>query len=207
MAPEDGVNRWVCRNTEYPVLPSRVTMSSMFNSEKYLILVLVVAVVAILGWVVWRKKATSIPTNPEEIAVVKENPTEVAEHNSNLQEASPSGEVKEIPTPTELVIEDLVVGNGAAVVSGDTVTVNYAGTLLSGAPFDNSYDRGQPFSTKIGVGQVIEGWDKGIVGMKVGGKRRLVIPSNLAYGEVSPSPAIPAGSALVFEIELLEITK
>lgn len=112
-----------------------------------------------------------------------------------------------IEAPTELQIEDLTIGSGEVVESGDTITVNYAGTLLTGEPFDNSYDRGQPFTTEIGMGRVIPGWDQGILGMKVGGKRRLVIPPDLAYGEQSPSPAIPANSTLVFEVELLEVLK
>ncbi len=106
---------------------------------------------------------------------------------------------------TELKIEDIKVGEGAEVKSGDTVVMHYAGTLLDGTKFDTSYDRGEPFTTQIGVGQVIAGWDQGVPGMKVGGKRKLTIPSNLAYGERGAGALIPPNSALIFEVELLEI--
>ncbi len=105
----------------------------------------------------------------------------------------------------QLIKEDLVVGTGGEAKLGDTVSVHYVGTLLNGEEFDSSLDRGQPFEFTIGEGQVIKGWEQGVPGMKVGGKRKLTIPSSLAYGERSPSPKIPANSALVFEVELLEI--
>ena len=105
---------------------------------------------------------------------------------------------------TELKIEDIKVGTGSAVKSGDTVSINYIGTLEDGTKFDSSYDRNQPFETKIGVGQVIEGWDKGVVGMQVGGKRKLTIPYQMAYGENAYGP-IPAKATLVFEVELMAI--
>ena len=110
-------------------------------------------------------------------------------------------------TPTSggtLVIEDLVIGTGATAAVGDAVTVNYVGTLTNGTKFDSSYDRGQPYAFRIGAGQVIAGWDQGVPGMKVGGKRRLTIPPSLAYGNQAYGP-IPANSTLVFEIELLSI--
>ncbi len=107
---------------------------------------------------------------------------------------------------TELKIEDIKVGTGPAEVkSGDTVVVNYKGTLLNGTQFDSSYDRGQPFETKIGVGVVIKGWDVGLLGMKVGGKRKLTIPSDMAYGQQGAGSAIPPNSPLIFELELLAI--
>ncbi len=105
---------------------------------------------------------------------------------------------------TKLQIIDERVGDGPAAKKGDTLLMNYKGTLLDGTIFDQSYGRG-PFEFKLGAGQVIEGWDKGIVGMKVGGKRKLVIPAKMAYGDRSPSPDIPANSTLVFEVELLEV--
>lgn len=106
---------------------------------------------------------------------------------------------------TELKIEDIVAGTGAEVKSGDTVVINYKGTLLDGTQFDSSYDRGVPFETKIGVGMVIKGWDVGVLGMKAGGKRKLTIPSNMAYGEQGSGDLIPPNSPLMFELELLEI--
>jgi peptidylprolyl isomerase len=96
-------------------------------------------------------------------------------------------------------------GTGDRVVkNGDTVSINYLGTLENGTKFDSSYDRGQPFSTQIGVGQVIKGWDLGVVGMKVGEKKKLVIPPSLGYGAQAVS-TIPANSTLIFEVELMGI--
>lgn len=107
---------------------------------------------------------------------------------------------------SELKIEDIRVGTGSAEVkSGDTVVVNYKGTLLDGTQFDSSYDRKQLFETKIGVGAVIKGWDTGLLGMKVGGKRILTIPSDLAYGAQGAGGVIPPNSPLIFELELLAI--
>lgn len=104
-----------------------------------------------------------------------------------------------------LKIEDKTVGTGAEATAGRKVTVNYTGTLTSGAKFDSSYDRNQPFSFNLGAGEVIKGWDEGVVGMKVGGKRELTIPSTLAYGDAGVPGAIPGGAILIFEVELLKV--
>ena len=103
-----------------------------------------------------------------------------------------------------LVVEDLVVGTGATAAVGDTVTVNYVGTLTNGTKFDSSYDAGKPFSFRIGAGTVIAGWEQGVPGMKVGGKRRLTIPPSLAYGSTARGP-IPANSTLLFDVDLVSI--
>jgi FKBP-type peptidyl-prolyl cis-trans isomerase len=108
--------------------------------------------------------------------------------------------------PDELQIEEVQVGTGAEAVAGKTVSVHYTGWLTSGEKFDSSVDRGKPFGFKLGAGQVIRGWDQGVVGMKVGGKRRLTIPPKLAYGERGFPGAIPPGSTLVFEVELLGVS-
>lgn len=105
----------------------------------------------------------------------------------------------------ELMVEDLVVGSGPSVKSGDTISIHYLGTLVNGSKFDSSYDRGQPFETQIGVGMVIPGWDQGIIGLQVGGKRRLTIPYHLAYGEDGVPGAIPPKATLIFEVELVGI--
>lgn len=110
-------------------------------------------------------------------------------------------------TPEGLVIEDIRVGTGDVATPGQNVAVHYTGTLQNGTKFDSSVDRGQPFVFPLGAGRVIKGWDQGVAGMKVGGKRRLVIPASLAYGAQSPSPAIPPNSTLIFEVELLGIQK
>lgn len=99
---------------------------------------------------------------------------------------------------------DEEVGTGAEAVSGKKVSVNYVGTLTNGTKFDSSYDRNQPFSFTLGAGEVIKGWDQGVAGMKVGGKRKLVIPPDLGYGAQAQS-SIPANSTLVFEVELLGV--
>ncbi len=111
--------------------------------------------------------------------------------------ASPSG-------GGTLVIEDLVVGTGATAAVGDTATVHYIGTLTNGTKFDSSYDVNQPYTFLVGAGRVIAGWDQGVPGMKVGGKRRLTIPPDLAYGSRGQG-VIPPNATLVFEIDLLAI--
>jgi len=110
-----------------------------------------------------------------------------------------------ITTQSGLQYQDLVVGAGAEAVPGKSVTVHYTGTLQDGSQFDSSVDRNQPYSFTLGAGQVIPGWDEGVAGMKVGGKRKLVIPPNLAYGAQGYPPVIPANATLTFDVELLEV--
>jgi len=105
-----------------------------------------------------------------------------------------------------LQIIDEIIGTGAEAKARDVVSVNYVGTLLDGKKFDSSYDRNQPFSFVLGTGQVIKGWDEGVAGMKIGGKRKLIIPPALAYGDQNIGDGlIPANSTLIFEVELLGI--
>ena len=101
-------------------------------------------------------------------------------------------------------VVDLVVGTGPTAAIGDTVTVNYVGTLTNGTKFDSSYDRNQPFTFRLGAGQVIAGWDQGVPGMRVGGRRRLTVPPSLGYGSSGYGP-IPPNATLVFDIELVSI--
>ena len=125
--------------------------------------------------------------------VVAENTPVVENKNTKMQE-----------NVTELKIEDLVVGTGAEAVSGKVISVHYTGTLTDGTKFDSSVDRGTPFEFTLGAGQVIQGWDQGFAGMKVGGKRRLTIPSSLGYGDAgTPGGPIPPKATLIFEVELL----
>jgi peptidylprolyl isomerase len=122
--------------------------------------------------------------------------------------ARPKPKVK-VPSgkpPKKLVIKDLIPGTGQAAKAGDPITVNYIGVdFANGKPFDNSYDRGQPFPFQLGGGQVIPGWDRGLVGMKVGGRRELVIPPSLAYGPQGQPPVIKPNETLVFVVDLLSI--
>lgn len=104
-----------------------------------------------------------------------------------------------------LKIKDIVAGNGAEAKNGDEVTVNYSGTLDDGKKFDSSYDRKEPFSFRLGAGEVIKGWDLGVAGMKVGGKRELIIPSELGYGGRGAGSIIPPNATLHFTVELLKI--
>jgi len=105
----------------------------------------------------------------------------------------------------ELNIVDLRLGEGKAVVKGALITTNYKGTLEDGRVFDSSYERGKPFQCVIGTGRVIKGWDQGLMGMQVGGKRQLFVPAHLAYGERQVGEHIKPHSNLIFEIELLEV--
>jgi len=112
----------------------------------------------------------------------------------------------------KLKIEEVIVGKGGVVKDGDHVVIHYTGWLEetpgSGKPgkkFDSSVDRDEPFETPIGVGYVIKGWDQGVVGMKVGGKRRLIIPHDLGYGKYGVEPDIPGFATLIFDVELLDI--
>jgi len=114
-----------------------------------------------------------------------------------------------IKTASGLTIEDLVVGNGATAAAGQRVSVHYTGWLDNagkpGAKFDSSKDRGQPFMFSLGKGEVIRGWDEGVAGMKIGGKRKLTIPPNLGYGTRGAGGVIPPNATLLFEVELLAV--
>ena len=110
-----------------------------------------------------------------------------------------------ITTPSGLTIEELVVGSGADARSGQKVSVHYTGWLTNGTKFDSSKDRNDPFVFPLGAGRVIKGWDEGVQGMKVGGKRKLTIPPALGYGARGAGGVIPPNATLVFEVELLGV--
>ena len=118
----------------------------------------------------------------------------------------PVVEIPDGPAPTELVVEDLSVGDGPEAVAGTTCSMQYVGVSWStGKQFDASWDRGQPFSFGLGQGMVISGWDQGVAGMKVGGRRRLTIPPALGYGSRGAGGAIKGGETLVFVVDLLGV--
>ncbi len=114
-----------------------------------------------------------------------------------------------MPTQTqdvkELKKDDIKVGAGKEAVSGKMVSVNYTGWLTNGTKFDSSFDRNQPFEFHLGAGEVIRGWDEGVKGMKVGGKRKLTIPADMGYGASGAPPVIPPNATLVFDVELLDV--
>jgi peptidylprolyl isomerase len=108
--------------------------------------------------------------------------------------------------PKVLIVQDVIVGTGAEAKSGDSVTVQYVGVLFAnGKEFDSSWKGGEPFTFDLGSGGVIAGWDQGVEGMKVGGRRRLIIPAELAYGAAGSPPSIPANAALVFDVDLVSV--
>jgi FKBP-type peptidyl-prolyl cis-trans isomerase len=119
--------------------------------------------------------------------------------------AAKDNATKEISTPSGLRYVDLQPGEGTEAKSGSIVSVHYTGWLENGTKFDSSRDRNVPFRFKLGIGQVIKGWDEGVEGMKVGGKRRLLIPPKLGYGERGAGGVIPPNADLIFEVELLDV--
>ena len=124
--------------------------------------------------------------------------------------SSPTGEQpasKPVRYDNGLVIQDVVVGNGKTAENGDTLSAHYVGALEDGTVFDNSYDRGQPIQFVLGSGQLIQGWELGLVGMKERGKRRLVVPPELGYGAQGAGNTIPPNATLFFEIELVDVVE
>lgn len=118
----------------------------------------------------------------------------------------PEIEFPEHEVPSDLVVEDLIVGTGPEATAGDTVSAHYVGVAFStGEEFDASWNRGTPLDFQAGIGQVIQGWDQGILGMKVGGRRRLEIPAHLAYGDSGAGGVIAPGEALIFVVDLVGV--
>lgn len=140
------------------------------------------------------------------IAAVITVATVVFIFSESTSQTASQNQMKNITLPDSLQITDEVVGAGTEASAGNVVTVNYIGVLANGTKFDSSYDRNQPFSFLLGAGQVIKGWDEGVAGMRVGGKRKLVIPPALAYGDQNVGNGlIPPNSTLVFEVDLLNV--
>ena len=143
--------------------------------------------------------------NPLELDPDDPNPSLFTMANDSSSNTSPlGGSLKTETTSTGLRITELVIGNGEPALEGKTVSVNYKGTLENGKEFDSSYGRA-PFTFPLGAGRVIKGWDEGVAGMKVGGKRELTIPPSLGYGERGAGGVIPPNATLIFEVELLSV--
>ena len=167
-------------------------------NKKYLSATILLVVIAVVGGIALLSTKNSSETQ----LLALPSPTSTIE---NAPEPAATASAKPIMEVDKLIIQDERVGTGETAVAGKKVTVNYVGTLADGTKFDSSYDRGIPFSFNLGAGEVIQGWDQGVVGMKVGGKRKLTIPSSLGYGPQGVPGAIPGGATLVFEVELLSV--
>jgi len=144
--------------------------------------------------------AAAFPFLISACAKTQDAPDETAE-----QTGTGEPEAGEVVTSTGLKYVDLEVGNGPEAQPGDTVDVHYTGRLVDGTKFDSSLDRQEPLTFRLGAGEVIEGWDQGIAGMKVGGKRKLTIPPDLGYGDEGAQGVIPPGATLIFDVKLLKI--
>ena len=165
------------------------------NNKKTTLIIVALVIVGV-GIVLWtqtpRESATQESLVPESNQQIQ---TSMQEQTNIIMQTLPSG----------LQIGDIAVGTGDEAKAGNMVTVHYTGTLIDGTKFDSSLDRGTPFTFSLGVGQVIRGWDEGVSGMKVGGKRRLTIPPDLGYGSQGAGNVIPPNATLVFEVELLGV--
>lgn len=149
--------------------------------------------------------SASVSTPADTTATTPADTTATTQDPSLAQK--PEVKVPSGPAPKKLVIKDLVTGTGAEAKDGDTLTMDYVGVLYkNGKQFDASWDSGQPFTFQLGGGQVISGWDQGIKGMKVGGRRELIIPPSMGYGSEGSPPTIPADSTLVFVVDLKGVT-
>jgi FKBP-type peptidyl-prolyl cis-trans isomerase len=186
------------------------------DRNKWIILAVLIFLVGALALSKQSEKpATTAPTEHFEGDGHDHGPDDGHDHSADENAATPAanaaGSTPDATAPKEddvkeLKKTDLKVGGGKTAKAGDKVTVNYRGSLTNGTVFDESYKRGQPFTFTLGGGEVIQGWDEGVAGMKEGGKRKLVIPGDLAYGPNPPPGApIPPNATLVFEVELLKV--
>ncbi|MBD2356584.1 FKBP-type peptidyl-prolyl cis-trans isomerase [Tolypothrix sp. FACHB-123] len=172
-------------------------MKAILLSVGLMLVCVVVLVLAQIG----SKQDSAIAANLTNTAPV---PTTITENN-NLIASNTMSDANTVTTDSGLQYVEIEEGTGAIPKAGQTVVVHYTGTLTNGKKFDSSVDRGQPFSFKLGVGQVIKGWDEGLSTMKVGGKRKLTIPPELGYGARGAGGVIPPNATLVFDVELLDI--
>jgi len=157
----------------------------MENNKKDLVsLVLILVVIVAVFYILMKPKDLNAPLD---------NNTTTNEQDNQIME--------------NLKIETIQEGAGEGAKNGDNVTVHYTGTLIDGTKFDSSVDRGQPFTFNLGSGQVIQGWEQGILGMKVGEKRKLTIPSEMGYGERGAGNIIPPNATLIFDVEMIGINQ
>jgi FKBP-type peptidyl-prolyl cis-trans isomerase FkpA len=197
----------------------RLAREARRRRQRNIIIVISVVIFAIVAFVAIRQAATLRKQNQQAAATqtvvaVTQAALDATSTAIALIPPTPSPTPRPMPTPNPtletvtttsgLKYQDITTGSGAEAKTGDTVVVNYTGWLLDGTMFDTSFKQGEPFEFTLGTGGVIKGWDEGIPGMKVGGKRILTIPPELAYG-ASGSGSIPPNATLVFEVELIEV--
>ena len=170
--------------------------------KKMISIILVILAVVFLGFVIYKNQNTKSPetnNNQSQNQEQSQEQVQVKTQNENQEQVKNSFEIQ------GMKVEILKQGTGQEAKTGDVVSTNYLGTLENGTKFDSSYDRGEPFAFTLGEGKVIKGWELGILGMKVGEKRKLTIPSNLAYGDNGIPGFIPPKATLIFEVELVGI--
>ncbi len=160
----------------------------------------IVVGVVVFGFLMWPMLFPSAPASSSGQSLTTVNNTAATSTVSANSKTMNTNQV-------QLQIQDVVIGTGAEAKAGDHIVVNYTGMLTNGTVFDSSIPRGQPFEFVLGAHQVIQGWELGFSGMKVGGKRRLIIPPQLAYGDRGVPPVIPPNATLVFDVELLNVGK
>ena len=164
---------------------------------------LAVATIALIALAGCQEKTATTQNQTGATATAKATPPKADSAGASMSGTQASA-AAEVTTPSGLKYQDLVLGDGAVAEPGKTVSVHYTGWLTDNTKFDSSLDRGQPFEFILGQGQVIRGWDEGVKGMRVHGKRRLTIPSDLGYGPRGMGP-IPPNATLLFEVELLDV--